>query len=209
MPSAKQHTNELLRLKNQTQACRLRLMGLTEAEIGRRLNVHEGTISRWISEERETRRAERDITRHEMQAHEAEKMELVQREAWRGWFRSLRDQVEETIVGVVDKHAEGKANEETEPAKVTTKRKCQSGNPGHLAQIIRASERIAALFGLDEPPAPKEAAMGAQEAEMEVVETIVETTEEANRLRDQHLVVVRSTAIQPIRHPDAIGATPP
>lgn len=44
---------------------------------------------------------------------------------------------------------------------------------------------------------------------MEIVEVVVETTEEANRLRDQHLVAVRSPAIQPIKHPDARGPTPP
>lgn len=96
MASAKQQTNELRRLKKQTQACRLRLMGLTEAEIGRRLGVHEGTVSRWISQQRETQRAEQDITRHEMRAREAGKLELIQAEAWQGWFRSLRDQVEAT-----------------------------------------------------------------------------------------------------------------
>lgn len=186
MPSAKQLAAETVRLKKQATIYRLRLQGLEEAEIGARLGVSQQEVSRCIVREQERRRLERDLTSKQMADREAEELALVKREAWRGWMRSLRDAVETA-------EEDGGKNS----GAVTTKRKGQSGNPAHLAAVIRASERIAKLYGLDAPPPSREVTLTTEQGNEPRVQLIVDTPEDANRLRDEHVILVEATQIQP------------
>jgi hypothetical protein len=198
MPSAKQHAAEMARLKQQATVYRLRLQHLTEVEIGERLGISHQAVSRCILREQERLRYIRDLTNQQRVEQETAELDLVKREAWRGWTRSLKDAVETT-------EDEGGKNN----GAVTTKRKGQSGNPAHLAAIIRASERIAKLYGLDAPPPSKDPESQPQGPAMEILETIIESIEEADRLRDQHVVSVRSDAIQPLATKELPANDPP
>jgi transcriptional regulator with XRE-family HTH domain len=173
MPTAKQHVGEIVRLKKQATIYRLRLQGLTEAEIASRMNVSQQAISKSIVSERERLRLARDVAGNLMVDREAEELALVKREAWRGWKRSLR---------------------EGEP-----------GSTPHLATVIKASERIAKLYGLDAPPPSKDPETEAIGGDLEILEVVIDETEEADRLRDHHVVAVRSERIQPA----VLKETPP
>jgi hypothetical protein len=194
MPSAKQHAAEIVRLKQQATVYRLRLQHLTEVEIGERLGISHQAVSRCILREQERLRYIRDLTNQQRVEQETAELDLVKREAWRGWTRSLRDAVETT-------EQDGGQNS----GAVSTKRKGQSGNPAHLAAVIRASERIAKLYGLDAPPPSKDPETEAIGGDLEILEVVIDETDEADRLRDHHVVAVRSERIQPA----ALKETPP
>jgi hypothetical protein len=187
MPSAKQLAAENVRLKKQATIYRLRLQGLEEAEIGSRIGVSQQEVSRCLLREQERRRRERDLTSQQMADREAEELALVKREAWRGWTRSLRDAVETT-------EQDGGQNS----GAVTTRRKGQSGNPAHLAAVIRASERIARLYGLDAPPPARELTLTTEQGREPRVQVIVDETEDANRLRDEHVILIAPQQVQAI-----------
>jgi len=165
MPTAKQHVGEIVRLKKQATIYRLRLQGLTEAEIAFRMNVSQQAISKSIVSERERLRLTRDVAGNLMVDREAEELALVKREAWRGWKRSLR---------------EG-----------------ESGSTPHLATVIKASERIAKLYGLDAPPPVREMTLTTEQGKEPRVQLIVDTPEDANRLRDEHVIFVEAAQVQP------------
>lgn len=198
--SAKQHINEMLRLRQRTAANRLRMCGLKQEAIAAEIGVPQGTISRWLAEERETELAKINIAKHIWKSEQAAKLETVQNEAFIGWYRSLRNAVE-----VRQTSDDQSGNSET------TTTKPQYGSPSHLAQVIHASAQLAALLGLNEPPVtPQMAALAMEQTgEMEIVEVVVDSTPEAARLRDQHLVAVRSEAIQPIKETADDPATDP
>jgi transcriptional regulator with XRE-family HTH domain len=198
--SAKQHKNEMLRLKQRATANRLRLCGWKLEAIAAEIGVAHQTISRWLSEERETELAKINIAKHIWKSEQAAKLEAVQNEAFTGWYRSLRSALEV-------RRSSDDRNGESETT--TTSRQC--GSPSHLAQVIHASAQLAALLGLNEPPVTAQMAALAMEqtGEMEIVEVVVDSTDEAARLRDQHLVAVRSEAIQPIKEtPDGPPSDP-
>jgi len=187
MPSAKQLAAENARLKKQATIYRLRLQGLEEAEIGSRIGVSQQEVSRCLVREQERRRRERDITSQQMADREAAELALVKREAWRGWMRSLKDAVETT-------EQDGGQNS----GAVSTKRKGQSGNPAHLATVIRASERIAKLYGLDAPPPARELTITTEQGREPRVQVIVDEPEDANRLRDEHVILIAPQQVQAI-----------
>jgi DNA-binding transcriptional regulator LsrR (DeoR family) len=182
----------MLRLKQRAAANRLRMCGLKQEAIAAKLGVPQGTISRWLAEERETELAKINIAKHIWKAEQAAKLEVVQNEAFTGWYKSLKKAVE-----VRQTSDDQSGDSET----TTTKGQC--GSPSHLAQVIHASAQLAALLGLNEPPVtPQMAALAMEQTgEMEIVEVVVDSTDEAARLRDQHLVAVRSQEIQPIKEP--------
>lgn len=182
--SAKQHTNEMRRLKQRAAANRLRVCGLKQDDIAARLGVPQQTVSRWLAEERETELAKINIAKHIWKAEQAAKLEHVQNEAWRGWYRSLKDAIE------VKESSDDRSGDSK-----TTSTKGQAGSPSHLAQVIRASERLSALLGLDEPPQAKDPAVNASDA-VPVAEVIITDQEQAERLRDVHLVSIRADEIR-------------
>lgn len=187
MPSAKQHAAEIVRLKQQATVYRLRLQHLTEVEIGERLGISHQAVSRCILREQERLRYIRDLTNQQRVEQETAELDLVKREAWRGWTRSLKDAVETT-------EQDGGQNS----GAVSTKRKGQSGNPAHLAAVIRASERIARLYGLDAPPPARELTLTTEQGKEPRVQVIVDETEDANRLRDEHVILIAPQQVQAI-----------
>jgi DNA-binding transcriptional regulator LsrR (DeoR family) len=181
--SAKQHANEMLRLKQRAAANRLRMCGLKQDAIAAKLGICQQTISRWLAEERETELAKINIAKHLWKSEQAAKLETVQNEAFIGWYRSLRDAVE------VRRSSDDRSGESE-----TTTTKGQCGSPSHLAQVIHASERLAALLGLDAPQA-KDPAENASEP-VPVAEVIITDQEQAERLRDVHVVSIRADEIR-------------
>ena len=83
---------------------------------------------------------------NELKARELEKLDLLEREAYRGWYRSLRDAETAKTKGAAD--ADGEMDT---PQEVETTVKGQAGDPRFLAEIRHCIESRRKLLGLDAP----------------------------------------------------------
>lgn len=191
MAATSKKAAEKRRLMLKTRAVRLRMMHLSEQEIADRLGVHNGTVSRWLNED--VSRAEKDLSaaHKRMRQQEAEEMVFLKQEAWKAWRRSLQDAQE-----VIETSGD-------DGGSTTHKRKGQSGNPSLLAQIIKASERIASLYGLDMPPPEREDTSPVEP----ILEVEIDDPVKANELRDIHQVTIKVGDIKEVLPVDPSGTS--
>lgn len=193
--SAKQHLRGWKAQKRRAMAVSLRAQGLKEAEIARRAGVCQQTVSKWLREEDERLAQLLEAGRQHLIQEQLAAIQKAQEFAFLGFRRSLRDAVEHVVVDGPDGQT------------MTTRRKGQSGNPAFLAQVVNASNRLAQMLGLDAPPQTPQPPADATPTTARVV-TIVTKPEDAERLRDEHLIYVEAEAVQELEAPVDPGPPP-
>jgi len=115
------------------------LAGLTQEEIAAKLGVGKATVSRDLKRIHARWQEIAIDAREEWVRKELARLLIVEREAWRGWKRSLKDRQVRTT-----KQTES-GTEETE------KVEGQAGDPTFLARVLDCIRRRADLLGLDAP----------------------------------------------------------
>ncbi len=133
-------------LMGRIDACwRLLDAGLSDGEIKRvltvRFEVEPRTIGEYLARARKYIREEAGRPVEEQRADERSRLYRVIAEAWQAYERSRRDS-EEVIEDI------GPAGKATV---VRRKRRGQAGGTQYLNTIVKASERLAKLIGLDAP----------------------------------------------------------
>lgn len=125
--------------RRRQQVAELYLQGSSQLEIANRLGISQGTASNDL---RATKRHWRESAMRdfdELVAHEMAKLELLEREAWRGWNLSLEPAEATRVV-----------NDGSNKRAEKTVRQ-QQGDPRYLEQLQRCIAARRALLGLDAP----------------------------------------------------------
>jgi hypothetical protein len=140
-------------------------------EITQREGIDGGEIRKIISRERKRWRARTKKARNDLIAKECAKLDAVERAAWEGWDRSLKDEVQ-----VVDEETDSPKGP---TIKTGTKRINQAGSPAFLATITNTVRQRCELLGLTFEKVDE----GKAADSPEVVDLLIETREEAEEFR--------------------------
>lgn len=126
--------------RRRAEASRLYRAGWTQANIAERLQVTEQTVQRDIAVVRERWKQAGIHDLNERKAAELERIDWAEREAQRGWTRSLRDEVTVT-------QEEGGEN----GGRTITRRRGQAGNPAFLQTVLKCVDQRCRILGLNAP----------------------------------------------------------
>lgn len=166
---------------------RVRVAGLVarnmrQSEIARRLGVSSTTISKDIQQ---IRGEYKKLAGQQYQEHVERllaKIEVLERENWRGWIRSMKD-AESTKTVISEKPGVGRIR------KKTTTVNGQAGDPRFPAQLAELVRMQAKLLGIE----LRENEQSKQER-TEILEIVVKSREELKELEDFQKLRQRLTA---------------
>ena len=125
------------------ETARLYLHGVFQADIAKKLKVSQAQISHDLKTIRGRWLASSIVDISQVKAKELAKIDEVERQAYRGWHRSLKDA--ETKV----KSAKGIGNSVRTEAREESKG--QAGDPRFLTIVVSCIDRRCKIFGLDAP----------------------------------------------------------
>lgn len=148
------------------KAAALYLQGMTQHDIAERLEVAQTTVQRDIAVVRERWKQAGIHDLNERKCAELERVDWAEREAQRGWRRSLQDEVTVT-------REEGGEN----GTRTTVKRRGQSGNPAFLQTVLKCVDQRCRILGLNAPE--------------KIDVTITDATEEELAERERQLGIER------------------
>jgi transposase len=120
------------------------LQGHTQAEIAEEVKLSQATVSRDLKAIQEQWRQASILEINEAKARELAKIDLLEREYWVAWERSLDDLQSKTI------KARG-TKEEGKPYEQTIHTSDSNGDPRYLAGIQWCIERRCQILGIDAP----------------------------------------------------------
>lgn len=112
----------------------LYVQGWRQADIGVRLGIDQGTVSRDLKTIQKEWAEQRVSDIDELKREQLEKIDRVEREAWDGWVRSQKPT---------------RTKEDSEKPKRTTK--TTAGDPRFLLIVDRCIERRSKIVGLEAP----------------------------------------------------------
>lgn len=153
-----------------SQIAGLYVRGYSPDQISRRLGCNPAEVKRCLSIARKHWRKRATKAYDDLLAHEVAKLDEVERAAWDGWDRSLREEVQ-----AVSEESEGPKGP---TVKTGTRRTTKAGSPAFLATITATVKQRCELLGLT-----KGEADNAADDAPEVVELVIDTREEAEEFR--------------------------
>lgn len=122
------------RLKDRENIAQLLVQGWSQIEIARYLEIHPSTVCRDVQTiEAEWQKATFDNV-HLTKVRELERLRLLDRELWAGWYRSIG--VKETTAQELVTQG-GETPSTSDRLKHTTRREVQNGDPRFLSEIIK------------------------------------------------------------------------
>ena len=174
-------------LDRREMVSRMLSLEYSQDEIAQKLGIRKATVCKdayWI---REFARKKILLNRKEVMDLAFNRLEMVSREAVLGWRRSQEDAVEVTTETVPDEESGGEV-----VVKRIEKRKGQVGSPAFLDTVKDATWKTATLFGavVKDGGAPVVGSGPSDELPPTVIEYIVASKAGAQRVRENHHVVV-------------------
>ena len=159
------------RIEGAARIANLYVRGYSPEQITRKLGCDRADVLKCISIARKRWRKRASKAYDDLIAHEVAKLDEVERSAWDGWDRSLREEVQT-------------GNEETEgpkgpTIKTSVKRVTKAGSPAFLQTITATVKQRCELLGLTKGESEDTTADDAPE----VVELVIDTREEAEEFR--------------------------
>ena len=157
-------------LRLAAQISGLYIRGYSPEQIVRRTGCDPCDVKRCLATARKHWRKRATKAYDDLVAHEVAKLDEVERAAWEGWDRSLREEVQ-----AVSEESEGPKGP---TVKTGTKRTTKAGSPAFLATITATVKQRCDLLGLTRGEADN-----TTDDAPEVVELVIDTREEAEEFR--------------------------
>ena len=160
------------KLARSAQSAELYLRGLTYSQIAEQLEISYKQVRTDVALARECWRDRASQAIATRLYEEVARIDRVERAAWEGWDRSLRDAVQTTTEDI-DRTEGGET-------KLKIVRVPQTGNPAFLKMISDCIKQRCELLGLLDPGTRDQLS---QESYDEVVSVVIETREQWNKLK--------------------------
>lgn len=158
------------RTRLSSQIAGLYIRGYSPEQIVRRIGCEPADVKRCLTIARKHWKKRATKAYDDLLAHEVAKLDEVERAAWDGWDRSLREEVQ-----AVNEESEGPKGP---TVKTGTRRTTKAGSPAFLQTIAATVKQRCELLGLTKGEADSTA-----DDAPEVVELVIDTREEAEEFR--------------------------
>jgi hypothetical protein len=164
MPTNAKKRQQIAMDFRRTKVAQLAVEGWSQPAIAKELKIALGTVNGDLKAIRQEWRDQYAAKADELVDKELAKLDHIECEAWKGFYRSLEDKVRL------------KCTEDEDGQKNESLREPQSGNPAYMDKILRAMERRAKLLGWE-----KESEAPGAAQPLQIVEVVVSSTKDVEQ----------------------------
>jgi len=161
-------------LARRPDVAQLYIRGETQAAIAQRFAVNQSQISRDLKVIQKEWVKAGNVNIDRAKAAALSKLDEVERQAWLGWERSLKDAEKQKISTGSEEEAKGK--KKPKGARIEKVTEGQSGNPRFLEVVIRSIERRCLILGIDAPKRTELTGSDGEPVPITMIETILPAT---------------------------------